>query len=192
MDSLYFADTSYRDRGRKGYRMLATIGYERAELADFIATLQTSDVEILIDIRDRAQSRRKGFSKTALSVALEDAGIGYLHLRELGDPKEGREAARRGDFASFRKIYDDVISSPDGRDALDKIEALLGQSSICLMCYERDHHTCHRKIVSDRLETVTSLRARHLGVVSGAGRGRAKGRVRHTNQSSTASVECVL
>lgn len=172
--------------------MLATIGYERAELSDFVATLQDCKVDILVDIRDRAQSRRKGFSKSALSEALAEAGIGYLHFRELGDPKEGREAARRGDFASFRKIYEGVMSSSYAEDALGKIEELLGQSSICLMCYERDHRTCHRKIVSDRLEVSTSYQARHLGVVSGAGRKRAKGRVRHPHQSSTASVECVF
>jgi uncharacterized protein (DUF488 family) len=77
--------------------MLATIGYERSSLADFVATLVHSEIEILIDIRDRAQSRMRGFSKSALSEALKEAGIGYVHFRQLGDPKEGRDAAGQED-----------------------------------------------------------------------------------------------
>jgi uncharacterized protein (DUF488 family) len=76
-------------------RTLFTIGYEGASLSDFIVTLQNSGVERLLDVREVAQSRRPGFSKTALSTALAEADIGYTHLRQLGDPKAGRDAARR-------------------------------------------------------------------------------------------------
>ena len=73
--------------------MLATIGYEGARPDDFVGTLQLADIEMVIDIRDRAQSRRPGFSKSALRENLEQNGISYLHLKELGDPKDGRDAA---------------------------------------------------------------------------------------------------
>lgn len=168
--------------------MLFTIGYERASVEDFIATLHLGGVETLVDIRDRAQSRRRGFSKSALSDALHDAGIGYIHLKQLGDPKEGREAARRGDFDEFRKIFTKVMSGSVAQEAIEQLEELLKSSSICLMCYERDEKTCHRKIVSDRLENKTGKKARHLGVKDGAGRKTTVRRVHDTDQGAAASI----
>lgn len=144
--------------------MLATIGYEKADLEHFVGTLQTAGVETIVDIRDRAQSRRRGFSKTALSERLEEAGINYVHYRELGDPKEGREAARAGKLARFRQIFSKVMESEDAQSALAEIATIARAQTICLLCYERDHKHCHRKIVSDHLERVLGAEARHLGV----------------------------
>ena len=168
--------------------MIFTIGYEQASLDDFIATLQLSGVETLVDVRERAQSRRKGFSKSALSEALNEVGIGYVHYRELGDPKAGREAARRGDFSEFRRVFAKVMASKGAKDALSKIENLLNESSICLMCYERNEKTCHRKIVSDNLETRLGRKAVHLGVKDGAGRRPTIRRMHDTHQGATAPV----
>lgn len=168
--------------------MVYTIGYERASLDDFIATLRLRGVDTLVDIRERAQSRRKGFSKTALSAALSDAGISYIHLRELGDPKDGREAARRGDYVEFRKIFSKVMKSSSAKEAMQKIENLVEYSSICLMCYERDEKTCHRKIVSDDLQKKTGRKAIHLGVKDGAGKRASVGRVRNFDQGAAASL----
>ena len=153
--------------------MLSTIGYERAELDDFVATLDAAQVDVLVDIRDRAQSRRPGFSKSALADALNSAGIEYIHLRELGDPKEGREAARRGDFPAFRRIFSKVMATSEAQEALETIEQLAGEKSVCLMCFERDQKTCHRKIVADHLENILGCKTLHMGVQKGVGKVRA-------------------
>lgn len=168
--------------------MLATIGYERAELNDFIATLKLSKIEILIDIRDRAQSRRPGFSKSALSLALQNSGIEYQHIPALGDPKEGRDAARRQDFDTFRSIFDSVMQSAVAKEALEDITELARNKKICLMCFERDQLQCHRKIVSDYLANILKVKPLHLGVQAGAGRKTASRRVRDCDQGATASV----
>lgn len=168
---------------------LNTIGYEGAALDDFIGTLTRAGVDCLIDIRERAQSRRKGFSKTALSLRLESVGIDYLHLRQLGDPKAGREAARAGDWDAFRTIFGRVIAGVEAQSALLEIEAILKRGShIALLCYERDHRTCHRKIVSDILEARTGLKARHLGVQTIEPGTRTHRRVLHPGEGATASV----
>ena len=166
--------------------MVSTIGYERANLDDFIATLMLGGIEVLVDIRDRAQSRRPGFSKTALAEALHDAGIRYVHMRELGDPKEGREAARSGDFERFEFIFQSVLDSDTGKKAFRDLEELVIKQTVCLMCYERDQNTCHRKIVSDKLEKSLKIKATHLGVRDGVSRAGDAGRVRHSNQSAAA------
>lgn len=144
--------------------MLYTIGYEGAALDDFVATLQAAGVTVLADIRERAQSRRKGFSKTALATALADAGIRYVHFRELGDPKEGREAARAGDWKTFKSVFSSVMATGEAKAAIDAIASQARSDAVCLLCYERDHRTCHRKIVSEALEARLDVRTTHLGV----------------------------
>lgn len=166
--------------------MLATIGYEKAQLEHFIGTLQAAGIDVLIDIRDRAQSRRKGFSKTALSNRLSDAGIEYLHFRNLGDPKEGREAARAGDIALFRRIFGQVMKGSAARSDLAKIADLAQDKAVCLLCYERDHKQCHRKIVADELETTLGVKTKHLGVQAFEPVKKSKGRLLHSRQSAAA------
>lgn len=166
--------------------MLATIGYEGARPDDFVSTLQLVNVQIVVDIRDRAQSRRPGFSKTSLRENLEKNGIKYLHLKELGDPKEGRDAARSGDMNKFRRIYAAVLESQQASYALAKIAELSKEMHVCLLCYERDHHECHRKIVADHLESVVGFKARHLGVQANVAVRGLQGRVRDARQSTAA------
>lgn len=166
--------------------MLATIGYEGAKLEDFVGTLQVAGVQVVVDIRDRAQSRRPGFSKTALSDRLARAGMAYVHFRELGDPKEGREAARSGEYLKFQRIYAQVLKGKPARDALEAIVTLVAQQSICLLCYERDHRQCHRKMVADEIESVVGFKSRHLGVQNIEPIGERAGRVRHLGESAAA------
>lgn len=146
--------------------MLNTIGYEGARPSDFLQTLQVAKVQVVIDVRDRAQSRRPGFSKSALATSLDSIGVEYIHLKELGDPKEGRDAARAGDIAKFRSIFGNVLKSDPAKQAINEIIFRLKHSSVCLLCYERDVRDCHRKLISDKIELMTGAKARHLGVRS--------------------------
>lgn len=166
--------------------MLSTIGYENASLSDFVQCLRDAEVELLVDIRERAQSRRKGFSKTALSEALERAGIEYVHFRVLGDPKPGREAARAGNMAQFKTIYRSVLQSPSAQQAIRDIAVLSKKKSLCLMCYEQDHLECHRKLVADHLERMLGRKFCHLKVLGSGGTDGQKGRVLHRHQSAAA------
>ena len=84
---------------------LFTIGYEGTDIDRFVETLKIVGVEVVADVRAVALSRKKGFSKSALSARLMADGMEYLHFVELGDPKPGRDAARAGLYDEFRKIY---------------------------------------------------------------------------------------
>jgi uncharacterized protein (DUF488 family) len=167
--------------------MLATIGYEKSSLADFVATLRLAGVDTLVDVRERAQSRRPGFSKKALALALHNVEINYLHLPQLGDPKEGREAARAGKMNLFREIYGEVIVGQPAQEALNLLINLILEQSVCLMCFERDHNDCHRKIVAEELEVRLGLKAAHWGSVKGVADGSRAGRMLHIDQGATAS-----
>ena len=93
--------------------VLATIGYEKATLPDVIARLKAAGVDTLIDVRAVAASRRAGFSKTLLSNSLAEAGIDYRHLRGLGTPKSGRQAARAGRIAEMHDIFEVHMREPE-------------------------------------------------------------------------------
>ena len=82
---------------------LYTIGYEGALQPDLIARLKAAGVRTLVDVRAVAASRRAGFSKTLLGNSLAEAGIDYVHLRGVGTPKAGREAALAGRIAELHE-----------------------------------------------------------------------------------------
>ena len=69
---------------------LFTIGYEKTAPDAVLSELKRAKVDLLIDTRAVAASRRPGFSKRALSAALDEAGIAYVHLQKLGTPADGR------------------------------------------------------------------------------------------------------
>ncbi|WP_099901217.1 DUF488 family protein, partial [Methylobacterium frigidaeris] len=106
-------------------KVLFTIGYEGADSERFTAALRDAGVATLADVRAVAASRKRGFSKSALAAGMTEAGIGYAHLRNLGTPKAGREAARAHDAGLMRRIYcDEVLETPAGEAALDELAAL--------------------------------------------------------------------
>lgn len=157
-------------------KTLYTIGYEGADIRDFVATLKTSGVERLLDVRDVTTSRRPGFSKNQLAAALEAEGIGYVHLRGLGDPKPGREAARAGDIAAFRRIYAAHLATASAQADLSAASREATAASACLMCYEREPTDCHRAIVADIISVGTGAVVFHLGVRDGIHRKRQAAR----------------
>ena len=130
---------------------LATIGYETDTQGGVIDRLKAADVELVIDVRAVASSRKAGFSKTLLGNSLKDQGIDYLHLRPLGTPKPGREAARAGRIDEMRRIFDAHLEEPDALLALAQATELAQTKRVALLCYEDDPDCCHRKIVADRI-----------------------------------------
>lgn len=141
---------------------LSTIGYERAPLADVIKRLQDGGVELLIDVRAVAASRRAGFSKTLFSGSLAEAGIDYRHLRDLGTPKDGRIAARAGRHAEMAAIFNKHMLDPEPLGALETAISLSGIKRACLMCFEHDPQHCHRNLIAERIHARTGATIVHL------------------------------
>ena len=130
---------------------LATIGYESAPQAKVIDTLKAAGVEVLIDVRAVAASRRAGFSKGLLSSSLDDAGIRYVHLRELGTPKAGRDAARAGRVHEMHEIFEAHMEEPRAQLQLAQAAEIVADRPTALLCYEADAACCHRRILAERL-----------------------------------------
>ena len=54
---------------------LFTIGYEGINQTQFISWLSNHKINVVADVRNLPLSRKKGFSKTALSALLEENNI---------------------------------------------------------------------------------------------------------------------
>ena len=142
---------------------LFTIGYEKAKLAAVLGELKRAKIKLLVDTRAVAASRRPGFSKRQLAAALDQAGIGYLHLQKLGTPAEGRAAARSGDLDTLWRIYDQHIKTPPAQQALGELIALMRSGQrICLLCYERDPAECHRSRIAALVRKRTRAKIENL------------------------------
>ena len=138
---------------------LFTIGYEKVLPAAVLGELKRAKIDLLVDTRAVAASRRPGFSKRQLAAALDEAGIAYLHLQKLGTPSEGRQAARAGDLDTLWRIYDKHIKTPEAQQALGELIALIKSGKrVCLLCYERDPNECHRSRIAALVKKRTRVK----------------------------------
>jgi uncharacterized protein (DUF488 family) len=130
-----------------------TIGYEKLLPAELGAELQAAGVERVIDVRFRPQSRRPGMSKTRLSELLRDHGITYEHRRELGTPQHIRPLFHQGKLQEARAAYTQHVkdNAPEALDELAK-EMQRGPKT-ALLCLEADPAGCHRRIITDELQS---------------------------------------
>jgi uncharacterized protein (DUF488 family) len=142
---------------------LFTIGYEAASVPRFLGALKDARVQLLVDVRAVASSRRPGFSKSRLAANLAEAGIDYLHLRALGTPADGRAAARAGHHDELRRIFLAHLAAPEAQDELEVLADLVrGDRRVCLLCFEADPAHCHRSMVADALTALVPVRVEHL------------------------------
>ncbi len=124
-----------------------TIGYEKATQLELIAALQAAGVKRVIDVRAVPLSRRPGFSKNVLKNGLAEAGIDYVHLKALGTPPAGREAARKGRHADLERIYAGQLELPEAMVAAAEMRELAAEKPSALLCYERNPAECHRSLL---------------------------------------------
>lgn len=129
-----------------------TLGYEKRNVQEFIEILKEANVQTLVDVRETAWSYKRDFCKTKFKNALSDAGIDYIHLKELGNPKEIRRSGVTS--VSILKKYRRYLK--DTSAGIPELLTLLESSkqekkNICLTCYEKDHRDCHRSIISEHV-----------------------------------------
>lgn len=124
-----------------------TIGYEGATVAEFLSALQAAGVQRVIDVRALPLSRRPGFSKNILAASLKDVGIEYVHLKALGTPKEGRDAAKKGDVKTLERVYASQLELPEAQAQAAQMRELAAEKPSALLCFERDPCHCHRTLL---------------------------------------------
>ena len=125
-------------------KRIFTIGYEGATQPELIAALEEAGVERVIDVRAVPLSRKPGFSKNVLAAGLKEAGIDHVHLKALGTPPAGREAARKGRLEEMKRIYAVQLETPEAAAETAQMIAMAEQAPSVLLCFERNPAQCHR------------------------------------------------
>lgn len=141
---------------------ISGIGYEGLTLETFISKLRIRGVRTLVDVRLNAISRKRGFSKRALAEALDEAGIGYVHLPALGNQRDNRAGYGELESDLAREVRDrfrQELQSEAASTALREVADLAQAGEVVLFCYEQDEQHCHREQV---LEQVQLLPTRDL------------------------------
>ena len=140
-----------KQRLKKSMQLLFTIGYEGKSLESFVNMLIQNDVRLLCDVRKNPISRKFGFSKAKLQHVLENVGVSYVHIPEVGVDSEKRTSLCSLD--DYDILFEDYKSNLQNiTQYLDYIASLLKEHHrIALMCYEEDPRICHRHIIRDYL-----------------------------------------
>jgi uncharacterized protein (DUF488 family) len=129
---------------------LYTLGYSGFTPESYAATLRTAKVDVLIDVRRKPVSRKKGFSKNGLAAFLKSQGIEYRHLPELGMPEtlleERREGMELGDYLGSFARYLETCD-----EMLDELLKSCQEKACCLMCLEKQPAECHRSVIAKEL-----------------------------------------
>jgi len=144
-------------------KTLATIGYENATVPRFLETLKEADVDLLVDVRAVASSRKPGFAKSKLAENVGSVGIEYLHLRGLGTPADGRAAARSGRHEEMHAIFREHLETSEAQDDLERLAELVRAGRrVCLLCLEADPAHCHRTLVAEALQERVPVKVQDL------------------------------
>ena len=126
-------------------RSLLGVGYEGRSVDDVIEFLADHRVDLVVDVRQNAISRKAGLSKKALATRLLENGIDYVHEPSLGNPKENRDGYRLGE-PSARTAYAERLRE-SGAEAVGRLRELTASNVVALLCFESDESTCHRSAI---------------------------------------------
>ncbi|MCS7239564.1 MAG: DUF488 domain-containing protein [Thermoguttaceae bacterium] len=130
------------------HKKLYGIGYQQLALGDFFRILRKGGVQCVLDIRARSFSRRPEFRGYSLGKVCTENGLLYRHEPRLGIDKEIRASYLPNRREELFLVYKKVIL-PQARDLIDNICELIESRSTVLLCYERESHLCHRKVLGE-------------------------------------------
>ncbi len=143
-----------------------SLGYEGISLDRYVELLKGHGVAAVVDVREHAWSYKKGFSKKPLTERLAVEGIGYVHLKSAGNPSKNRKSGLPPNEVIER--YREHLSKDERclGEVLDLIRHYSADGGVCLLCFERHPHECHRKVILDRIvENGEAMMTCHLGEV---------------------------
>lgn len=131
--------------------VLFTIGYEGRTLIDLISCLEKYRIRSIVDVREVPNSRKQGFSKRSLSKVLQEHGIEYIHIKQLGSPRNIRHKLKEDkNYKAFFRAYSNHLD----RNLIVIVEVMehTFKATCCLMCFERNPEECHRSIIANKIK----------------------------------------
>ncbi|MEX2158029.1 MAG: DUF488 domain-containing protein [Dehalococcoidia bacterium] len=130
-----------------------TFGYTGRPTEEVLDLLKAAGVATVVDIRFSPVSMYKpDFSKSNLCRIVEKHGLSYIHLPQLGVPKNIRTlAAERGTREVIWDWYDEhVVTRYIGHNLHFFLN--FADHPMALMCVEIDPGACHRHLLFQALE----------------------------------------
>ena len=140
-----------------------TIGHSNRPLEEFLRLLQAHGVALLLDVRKMSRSRRNPqFSRDTLARALQQVGIGYVHLPGLGGLRRRRpDSPNTGWKNTSFQGYADYMLTPEFESSLQEVLERGGEERVALMCAEAVPWRCHRSLIADAL-VVRGVTVEHI------------------------------
>lgn len=131
---------------------IKTIGHSNHPIERFVDLLKAADVEVLVDVRSTPYSRRfPQFGRERLAARLAAADILYRY-----------EGAALGGKPQVGGSYESLAAKPEFTEALDRLVANAGDTTLCLMCAEKEPLDCHRTVLVSRLLAERGAPVEHL------------------------------
>ena len=138
---------------------LFTIGYEGLSIDAFLNKLIANNVSIVIDVRNNPQSLKYGFSKKSFKQFVENAGMKYIHIPELGIPSTIRKGlgTKISHQTMFQKYKTKLL--PKQVTAIEQLLDLTNKNErLALVCFEADHQFCHRHTLVEYLQKTKAFK----------------------------------
>jgi uncharacterized protein (DUF488 family) len=136
-----------------------TIGHSTRPLVSFLDQLAENRIEAVADVRRYPGSRRwPHFAREQLAPALEDRGLVYLWLPELGGRRTpGPQSPNTAWRSTAFRGYADYMATEPFAEGLGRLLNLAYGLRTAIMCAEALWWRCHRGLIADVL--------RWLGIV---------------------------
>lgn len=131
-----------------------TIGHSTHTFEQYTAMLQSFGIEQVADIRSFPGSRKfPWFNKKNLQIALPQAHIRYIHIKQLGGRRKVNANSTNTAWRhpAFRG-YADYMETDDFKEGIAILEKAAMQYRTAYMCSEALWWRCHRSMVSDYLK----------------------------------------
>ena len=133
---------------------LWTIGHSTRSIDEFIEALKSFEIQALADVRSFPGSRRyPQFNKENLRASLAEAGIGYIHLPDLGGRRRAKPDSLNMAWQSktFRG-YADYMETEGFQKGIARLLEVAREERTAIMCAEAVWWRCHRSLISDYLK----------------------------------------
>lgn len=124
-----------------------TIGYGGRKFEKFVSLLREHGVGVVVDVRRFPRSKDPSYNREALEEALRAEGIRYVFLGET--------------LGGFRGGYEAYMETEGYREGIRRLNGLLEEGRVALMCLERSPRGCHRRYISKTLVDL-GIRVEHI------------------------------
>ncbi len=142
---------------------MLTVGHSTRAIDDFIRLVQANGVSCVADVRTIPRSRHNPqFNQDCLPRSLSQAGIGYVHLAQLGGLRHTtRQSPNLGWRNESFRGFADYMQTREFEKGLTALMRLAGGRRVAIMCAEAVPWACHRSLIADAL-LVRGVRVQHI------------------------------